>query len=317
MANFTYINLLNKTLELYLKEEYEKGFNYIMENKDKVEGNRAQIYNFSYTLATKACFTEQAIELLKEAVLEKGYWYSYEYLLEDEDLDPLRVYEVFEEIKQICKKRESKAKKQAKPAKKVLIPENNKKEEKAPLLLDLHGNQGNIKIAEKYWKEAIKLNNMVGLIQSSQIVFSDAYAWNDIELGSKELKKHYEDLKSDYNIDENNIILGSFSAGASVILESINKDYINPKGLILVGPWLPEVDNYDVIYEKLKNKNIKLYIICGTKDQDCFKGCNKFVKKLDEHKIENFYDKIKGLNHDYPDNFKEKLKSGFDYIRER
>lgn len=89
-----------------------------MENKDKVEGNRAQIYNFSYTLATKAGFIEQAIELLKKAVLEKEYWYSYDYLVEDDDLDPLREYEVFEEIKRICKERESKAKEQAKPVKK-------------------------------------------------------------------------------------------------------------------------------------------------------------------------------------------------------
>lgn len=315
MKNFTYINLLNKTLELYLKGEYEKGFNYIMENKDRVEGNRAQIYNFSYTLATKAGFIEQAIELLKEAVLEKGYWYSYDYLLEDDDLDPLREYEVFEEIKRICKKRESKAKEKTKPVKKLLTPDNYQKGETFPLLMVLHGNQSNIKIAERYWKKALKLNNIVGLIQSSRIEFSDAYVWNDIDLGTEELKTHLKEIKKKYNIDEDNIILGSFSAGARVILESIKKDYINPKGLILVGPWLPEVDNYDVIYKKLKEKNIKLYIICGTKDQDCFEGCNKFVKKLNEYEIKNHYDKIKGLKHDYPDNFKEKLKSGFDYIR--
>jgi len=315
MAELTYFNLLNKTLELYLNEEYEKGFEYIMENKDKVEGNRAQIYNFSYTLATKAGFIEQAIELLKEAVLEKGYWYSYDYLLEDEDLDPLREHKIFDEIKRVCKERELKAKEQAKPFKKVLTPDNNKKDEKSSLLMALHGNQSNIKIAEKYWKKALKLNNIVGLIQSSRIEFSDAYAWSDIDLGTEELKTHLKEIKNNYNIDEDNIILGSFSAGARVILGSINKDYINPRGLILVGPWLPEVDNYDEIYEKLKEQNIKLYIICGTKDQDCFEGCNKFVNKLNEYEIKNYYDKIAGLKHDYPDNFKEKLKSGFDYIR--
>ena len=57
---------------------------------DTVEGNQAQLYNFLYTLACKSGQPEKAIELLKEAVYEKDYWYADQYLREDDDLDPIR-----------------------------------------------------------------------------------------------------------------------------------------------------------------------------------------------------------------------------------
>jgi len=45
--------------------------------------------NFRYCMASKLGDLELAIRLMREAIIDKGYWYGYEYLLEDDDLKPL------------------------------------------------------------------------------------------------------------------------------------------------------------------------------------------------------------------------------------
>lgn len=52
MKRITYTNLLNRTLEIYMKDDYLEAYNFITENYKGVKGNLAQIYNFRYTIAT-------------------------------------------------------------------------------------------------------------------------------------------------------------------------------------------------------------------------------------------------------------------------
>ena len=111
LKRITYINLLNRTLEIYMKGDYLEAYNFITENYQDIKGNLAQIYNFRYTIANKAGLEELALKIMSEAILEKGFWYKYNYLIEDEDLKSLNKYKKFGELLDICKKRELEAKK--------------------------------------------------------------------------------------------------------------------------------------------------------------------------------------------------------------
>lgn len=189
MSDITYTNLINTTLDLYIKEDYLKAYNYITENAKKVKGNHAQIYNFRYSIACKAGLNDLAMEIMNEAIVEKGYWYSYDYLLEDDDLKPLTKYDNFYELAKICKERELEAKRNSKPDLKIIEPKNLVNNEKYPLLLALHGNEENILITEDYWSSCIINNYILALPQSSEIGFSDGYYWNDVKKGSDEVNK--------------------------------------------------------------------------------------------------------------------------------
>lgn len=314
MSKLTYIKLLNKTLEYYLKGEFEIGYNYISKNKDKVKGNRAQIYNFQYTLACKLGNIEKGMELLKEAVYEKGYWYASDYLQEDDDLQELRSLEEFNNILKICKKREKEAKANVDPELEIYFPIEYS-DDKTPLFISVHGNQENINIVKNYWGDVTQYNYILALPQSSQIEFSDAYDWNDLDKGASEIKEHYNNIKGNYLIDKEDIIMGGFSAGVRVILETIKKRYIEPQGLILMAPWIPEIEKRIEIFDLIKELNTKLYILCGDNDKDCFEDCNMLVQKLEKYNIPYKYDVIENLDHDYPMDFKQKLKTAIDYIR--
>ncbi|MES5894570.1 MULTISPECIES: alpha/beta hydrolase [Bacillus cereus group] len=305
--NMTYIKLLNETLHCYANKGSFEAYSYITNNAKDVMGNEAQIYNFKYALASAAGLEEEALHLMKKAIIENGFWYGSEYLISDDDLKPLHKFEEFHRMVQLCKEREELAKKSEQADLKYKYSKQNEN-----LLITLHGDQENIQIIEPYWNSVMEQGFMLALPQSSQIQFSDGYVWDSIERGREELKEHYNKIK--VNKTFGNIIIGGFSAGARVALHSMLQGEIEVNGFIFVAPWLPEMEEWEEMIGILHDKSIKGYIICGDQDEDCFECTQQFVKLLKDKNIEHKYKVVPNLNHDYPHNFDELLKEAIEYI---
>ncbi|RBP20255.1 MULTISPECIES: alpha/beta hydrolase [Bacillus] len=305
--SMTYIKLLNETLHCYANKGSFEAYSYIMNNAKDVMGNEAQIYNFKYALASAAGLEEEALHLMKKAIIENGFWYGSEYLISDDDLKSLHKFEEFHRMVQLCKEREELAKKSEQADVKYKYSKQNEN-----LLITLHGDQENIQIIEPYWNSVMEQGFMLALPQSSQIQFSDGYVWDNIERRREELKGHYNKIK--VNKTFGNIIIGGFSAGARVALHSMLQGEIEVNGFIFVAPWLPEMEEWEEMIGILHDKSIKGYIICGDQDEDCFEGTQQFVKLLKDKNIEHKYKVVPNLNHDYPHNFDELLKEAIEYI---
>ncbi|MFE6137258.1 alpha/beta hydrolase [Bacillus sp. NPDC057893] len=305
--SMTYIKLLNETLHCYANKGSFEAYSYITNNAKDVMGNEAQIYNFKYALASAAGLEEEALHLMKKAIIENGFWYGSEYLISDDDLKPLHKFEEFHRMVQLCKEREELAKKTEQADVKYTYSKQNEN-----LLITLHGDQENIQIIEPYWNSVMEQGFMLALPQSSQIQFSDGYVWDSIERGREELKEHYNKIK--VNKTFGNIIIGGFSAGARVALHSMLQGEIEVNGFIFVAPWLPEMEEWEEMIGILHDKSIKGYIICGDQDEDCFECTQQFVKLLKDKNIEHKYKVVPNLNHDYPHNFDELLKEAIEYI---
>ncbi|QHE52854.1 alpha/beta hydrolase [Pontibacillus sp. HMF3514] len=312
MTQLTYTKLLNETLEKYVESGVEEAYQFITQHADEIKGDHAQIYNFKYSLAAASGREEEALAIMKEAIIEKGHWYSYEYLKEDEDLNSLRKYDDFQYMLDLCKKREEEAKEKAKPEMDVMMPSAN--EEGHPLLIALHGNQENNRRTEENWHTAPSHGYVLAMPQSSQIEFSGGYSWDDIEKGTQELEAHYEELKQHGSINEGQLILGGFSAGARVALHTILKGDLPVKGFVFVGPWLPDIDELADNLEYLAEQGIEGYVICGDQDQDCLEDTNRFVEILKEKNVQHTYKVIEGLDHDYPENFNTILENALEDV---
>ncbi|HFK1683628.1 TPA: alpha/beta hydrolase [Bacillus tropicus] len=305
--SMTYIQLLNETLHCYASKGSLEAYTYIMERAKGIVGNEAQIYNFKYALASAAGLEEEALHLMKEAIIEKGFWYGNEYLISDDDLKPLHKFEEFHQMVQLCKEREELAKKTERADVKYI---DSKKKEK--LFIAMHGDQENIGIIEPYWKSVLAQNYTLALPQSSKIQFSDGFVWDDLHRGKEELKEHYDKLIENRTVE--NVIIGGFSAGARVALYTILQKDIAVDGFIFMAPWLPEVEEWNELLGVLQDKHIKGYIVCGDQDEDCFECTQQFVQLLRDKNIEHKYKIIPNLNHDYPIHFEEVLKEAIGYI---
>lgn len=303
----TYIQLLNETLHCYASKGSLEAYTYIMEHAKGIVGNEAQIYNFKYALASAAGLEEEALHVMKEAIIEKGFWYGYEYLISDDDLKLLHKFEEFHKMVQLCKEREELAKKTERADVKYI---EGKKKEK--LFIAMHGDQENIGIIEPYWKSVLAQNYTLALPQSSKIQFSDGFVWDDLHRGKEELKEHYDKLIENRTVEH--VIIGGFSAGARVALYTILQKDIAVDGFIFMAPWLPEVEEWNELLGVLQDKHIKGYIVCGDQDEDCFECTQQFVQLLRDKNIEHKYKVIPNLNHDYPIHFEEVLKEAIEYI---
>lgn len=315
MTEMTYASLINTTLELYFKQNYLEAYNFITENAAKVKGSDAHIYNFRYCMASKAGLCDLGVQIMREAIVEKGFWYSYDYLMGDDDLKSLHEYKDFHELADICKVRQVQAKRDSKPELKVLMPDKSAVDkERYSLMIALHGNGQNALIAEEHWNSCVADGRMLALPQSSQSDFTGAYSWNDIEKAAKELGEHYINILECYNADTEDVIIGGFSAGCRLSLYAVLNDIIQAKGFILVGPWLPEIQEWEHLLDRLKSKGTRCCIICGDRDELCFEVANKFVDMLSKRDIPHIYKVVEGLNHNYPADFREELREAVRFI---
>lgn len=212
----TYTRLINNSLVLYMDGKYKEAYRYITKNYYAVKGNDAQIYNFRYSFACKAGMADLGMALFREAIVDKGYWYSFDYLISDDDLAPLHDYADFTKLIMVCKQREIDAQKASSPELKR-VNFNLGKASSKPVLMALHGNEENITLTESYYSAALEAGYSLAFPRSSQIVFSDAYSWLDIEKGSKEIMDHTDSIEGD-------VILSGFSAGGRVSLLQLWKN---------------------------------------------------------------------------------------------
>ncbi|WP_273850573.1 alpha/beta hydrolase [Guptibacillus spartinae] len=306
MKKLTYTRLLNETIAIYEKNGSLEAYQFMKEHAERVNGNKAQLYNFQYALAAASDLKEEALYLMKEAILDHGYWYEYEYLQQDEDLNSLRSIEAFQELVEICKTREEAAKREAVPELTLL---NEGMSRDKPILMALHGDQENAEITSSAWNRPATQNYTLAFPQSSQIQFSDAYEWEDVEKGVQEIENHVKSLS-----ESNTFLIGGFSAGCRVALKAIIDGSILPNGFIFVAPWLPEIDEWKEAIASLKNRDISGYIICGEQDDDCLEGSKALSDVLEENNIRHELKMINGLDHEYPEAFNESLQRALQFI---
>ena len=314
MNSLTYQRLLNQTLRLYEQEGSLQAYQFVAENVFEGEGNLAQIYNFRYALASASGNVETAMDILREAIVRHGFWYDPEYLLADDDLAPLRKYTEFQTFLKICKQRHADAKNASKPKLKV-VDLDLMKDDTKPLLMAVHGDQENIPMTEAYWASVRQQGYMLALPQSSQVDFSDAFVWKDVDQGAREIESHFVELEKYKNVDTNNAIVGGFSAGCGVVLKAVLDDRISAKGLIFVAPWLPELENWESCFSILRKNEMRVHLICGNQDDDCFAGSNQFAEKLQSYGIPYRFEIVEGLDHEYPEHFHSMLKEAITFIQ--
>lgn len=323
MTNMMATRLFNEALERREQLGVEQAFGFVQEHGDRAD---ARQMNLLYALAAASGRADEAFALLNEAVMERGFWYPAEYLLEDEDLEVLRGREGFAELADLCGKREEAALENAAPGVTVLksredssaTTEKGQGETAAsvrPILLVLHGDQENERDTEAFWKSAQESGWNVGLIRSSQIRFSDAYGWDDIDLGAAELREHLETLR-DAAGEEAFIVLGAFSTGAEVALNAVLHDEFPADGLIFVSPWLDDASEWAEALDRLEDRKLRSLWIAGAEDEEGRESSRTLTQAMQERGLKARLKVVAELGHDYPADFSLRLAEGLKWITE-
>ena len=280
--------MLDKTLEIFSKDGASKAYEYLILEKEHLNVYSSQLYNFLYCLASVTGNKSAALAWLKEAIIEKGYWYRPE-VFEDEDLDIIRNAPEFSEYKKISDEKYHIVYETAN----TLCSWEKVKADKLALIL--HGNQQNMHFGRDYWRFLEDEGWQVEYVQSKIIDSYCLYRWN--EKGETQLDKIVSKISWDkYSITA----LCGFSSGCNEILNTLTKANVKCNEIILVSPWTPIIDDClnDVINAL---NNVRIKIICGGNDEDCLPHAKTLHKTAIENSLNCNLEIINGCGHNYPE----------------
>ena len=290
---------LEKTLALAGKS-YAEAYEYLLGHKDAMEkGDHARAWYFLMCLAAGSGRREEALQWMRYAVAEKGYWYRPE-VLEDEDLEPLFRHPDYISYRDISGQRYAKAMSESKTECTWQQKTSNR------LMACIHGNGLNAEIAKDSWSDMAKQaapELQVEAIQSATVDSYGRYRWNYDEADYKQIAAALPGMQWEAYGQR---YLAGFSAGCDMILRAVTLSEVVCDEIFLQSPWIPFIkENMEAVAKAVQRKDMAVHIYCGTMDHDCRDGAEQLADALRERGAEVELIWQEGLRHQFPEDFSE------------
>jgi predicted esterase len=298
------------------EETAQTAYDLLTEAAPHFPKHAALIYNWRYCAAARMNQTDLALQLIQEA-LEVGFWLSAAYLTSDPDLKSLQELPEFKRLVEISEKKFQAAQANSKPVALALpFPPNTG--QPMPLLLPLHGNTGNAEESAPHWQSAVALGWYTVLLQSSQIFGSDAYVWDDLESGAREIKAHYQDLIASTTLEPGMTVVGGFSKGGEMAIWLALNDIIPLAGFIAVnpgGPYIEDISKFLPLLEKCKSlSQLRAWLIAGENDRN-LPNIKALHEMLRSHGLNCQLIIAPDIAHDFPKDFDQILAQALQALR--
>jgi acetyl esterase/lipase len=109
-------------------------------------------------------------------------------------------------------------------------------------------------------------------------------------------------------------VLGGFSMGGGLAVWLALTGAIKTQGLVLVGPWVPDMDQLVSLMQKDEARRLRSTIIVGENDEPCFETSLTLAKHLKAHGVPCHLEVYPDLAHEYPPDFEVVLARALGYI---
>ena len=255
-------DLLEQVLSI-AETDYAQAYRFLLDAYEKSPAAYGpQTLYFLACLSGGTGLSEAALGWLKKAVLENGWWYRPEVLIDD-DLEAIREDPAFVSLKALSDERYAEAVSQSKA-------QLSWKEKTAEnLFLAVHGNTQNAKTARENWLPILGENPAWQLetVQSAEPDGFGTFRWSYDETSFRPVAAALERVQGE---GYRKIFCGGFSAGCDMLLRAVLLSPARCDALILQSPWIPLLaDREEDLMNALLRKKIALRILCGADDEDC------------------------------------------------
>lgn len=265
-------------IQLFYEQKHKEAIEFLEKLMEQYPG---QLYEIAWGLANNYCLEgkyEKSLEMF-DFGFENGLFFPFHPELKI--WEPLEKYdsERFKIIKEKTKQLRNQARAKAKPGIEVVLPGKYSKNEKFPLFIVLHGWGGDIEFSKRHWNsEKLNQDFIVAYVQSSQIVQTQGYTWDNLARAKKELKQLYEGIVREYAVDLQKVIIGGYSQGGMMSMDVVFTETIPLKGFAVVCPGGGIQQSYTKENAaRAAGKGVRGYIITGEKD-DCLPEQQEVIK---------------------------------------
>jgi acetyl esterase/lipase len=252
---------------------------------------------------------QRALQLMDEA-LAAGYWYVG--LEDDTDFALLHDDPAFARVITTSLERRAAAMTGAQLVLETLEPENGVPP--YPLLLAFHGNSSNLASFQPHWRTAAAEGWLVGLPQSSQSYGPDNYSWLDWEWALQDGQKAYQQLITDFPVDRQKVVLAGFSMGAGLAAFLGTGGTVDISGLILVAPFVSQVDNLRPLLAKRHQPNLRVFLVASERDEYCRGIAEQMADLFPQYDIPCKLKVYPDLGHSFPPPFEQDMAEALKFV---
>ena len=243
--------------------------------------------------------------------LDSGLWWAENQFVLESDLDSVRELPEFKRLGAITQKKYLQARAATKPDCALLQPDKLSKS--LPLLIALHGRNGNKDSNLEQWETARQRGWLVLSPQSTQPVYPGSYCWDENDQGLKDILFHVEEVLDAYKVDRARIILAGFSQGSGMAIYASLSGKIEARGFISVGTFMAEPDS--LIPLAKQKQSLRGYFVTGEKDRTLDKA--RAIQKILKENSILFAEEIHpNLGHEFPPDFEKSFTNAIRFILE-
>ncbi len=314
MDNADFDRFRREMFQLYQQGQYAQALDFTLREAGRFPDRKPATYFWRVCLLALTGRTAEALQTLQEA-LESGLWFVEAQLRQDSDLKSLQGLPEFERLAATSLARAAEAQAKARPE--LITLEPAERTTPCPLLIGLHGNNGNAQDFAASWQPLVARGWLVALAQSSQVGGMDRYVWDDQARAEREIRGHDAALIKQYKIDRGKTIVAGFSMGATTAIRLALSGAIEARGFLAVGPGGPLMTQPDLwrpLAESGRGHNRRGYIIAGDQDPWSFEGSKALAKSLTENGVPCELEIHAGLGHDFPPDFEISLERALKFL---
>jgi predicted esterase len=177
-----------------------------------------------------------------------------------------------------------------------------------PLLITLHGRNGNKEDDVGHWELARQRGWLVLSAQSAQPMFHRAYHWDNPAQGLADLSFYYDQVSGQYQIDPQRIVIAGFSQGSGMAIYTALTGSLPVHGFIGIGTWWADANQLD-----MQGRQIRGYFITGEKDHT-LERAREIQEVLRGNNVEFAEEVHADLAHEFSRDFGTSFDKAIDFI---
>lgn len=306
MTDSGYQRLDTRVMKLYREQDYAAAYDLLTAEGPSHPEHEVDVYYMRSCLASRQGKHDLAVQLIADA-LEGDIWFGQTLMRRTPSWQVLQGLPEFERLAAISMARQQRAG-QAVARHVALVPKGRMPPYRG--IVALHGNGDNARSALAGWSSVVDEGWLLAAVQSSQIVRTDGYVWDDTETALREVREQHATLGSEHELSADDLIVAGFSMGGETALRVALTGTIPARAFILLGPGGPDTDRPDswlplIHQQRARGVPLRGYLVAGQEDDVApIETLRALAGLLTENGIPCGFEVVPGLAHEYPPDFR-------------
>ena len=307
MKQMTFQALIDELFRLYPQGKYAEALAVVEQQADNFPEQSARTTFWKLCLLSLCGRADDTISVFRQG-LDAGLWWRND-VFNDSDLNAVRDLPAFQRLMDESQVKYEAARTQMERDYAVLMPEEPSGN--YPMLVALHGRNGNKESNIREWETARRKGWLVLLAQSTQPLFPGSYCWDDPAQGLSDLLFYYKNVSSKNPVDRQRIVLAGFSQGSGMAIHTTLSGGIAAHGFISIASWWHKPAS--LFPQTEAAKRVRGYFITGEKDHT-FDTAREIQKVLKANNIRFDEETHTDLAHEFPTDFEKSFDRAIDFI---